>query len=464
MIKEKICGIYCIKNIINNKRYVGQSININSRWEHHISALNNNNHYNSHLQKSWNKYGSESFEFNIVEICDKSLLNEREIYWIEKFNSLEDGYNETSGGDNFPKDTSKEVYMYALDGVFICKFDSISEALMHVNGNSITNIVKCCNGDLKTAYGHIWKFEYYDNVMPKNIAKNNENRKKEIHQYNLDGIYIKSYKNAMEAKSLNNIPIKSTYITSCCNGKRKTAYGYIWSYNKTDMIKINTKESTVEDKPVYMFNEGGTLIKTFVNLQSATDFISINYKDCNIHSKILNCCKKNRTKFLSQYNGYIWSYNKQLKIKEDMCFNGKYEKNKKVYQYDLSGKYMCEHKNSIEACKSINESSPANIRNCCLHKAKHAYGYIWSYEKKVKLDSVYKNISRKNIPVYQYDLNGKLLKKFDNLKDAMDMYNNHNLSECCKGRRNSAAGFIWAYEIYDNLEDLKNRYKIYQEN
>ena len=384
MNKERICGIYCIENIINNKKYVGQSININLRWKRHISALNNNNHYNSHLQQSWNKHGSESFEFNIVEICDKSLLNEREIYWIKKFNSFENGYNETLGGDNFPKDTSKEVYMYGLDGEFVRKFDSLSDALMHVNGNSITNIVKCCNGDLETAYKYIWKFEYYDNVTPKTIASNNVNREKEIHQYNLDGTYIKSYKNAMEAKLLNNIPTKSTNITSCCNGKRKTAYGYIWSYNK------------------------------------------------------------------------------QLKI--DISNNEKNIKGKKVYQYDLNGKYICEHENSEKACKSINGSFSSNIRNCCLHKSSCAYGYIWSYEKKQKLDKVYKKISRKNMPVYQYDLNGNLLKKFDSLKYVMNIYNNHSISECCRGRRNSAAGFIWAYEKYDNLEDLKDRYKIYQEN
>ena len=260
MNKERICGIYCIENIINNKKYVGQSININLRWKRHISALNNNNHYNSHLQQSWNKHGSESFEFNIVEICDKSLLNEREIYWIKKFNSFENGYNETLGGDNFPKDTSKEVYMYGLDGEFVRKFDSLSDALMHVNGNSITNIVKCCNGDLETAYKYIWKFEYYDNVTPKTIASNNVNREKEIHQYNLDGTYIKSYKNAMEAKLLNNIPTKSTNITSCCNGKRKTAYGYIWSYNKQLKIDISNNEKNIKGKKVYQYDLNGKYI------------------------------------------------------------------------------------------------------------------------------------------------------------------------------------------------------------
>lgn len=462
MVKEKICGIYCIENLVNHKKYIGQSVDINSRWETHISTLNNNHHYNLHLQQSWNKYGSENFEFNIIETCDKNLLNEKEIYWIKKFNSLEDGYNATSGGDNCSKACSKEVYMYNLDGMFIRKFDSISEAIIYVNGNSITNIVKCCNGDLETAYEHIWKFEYFDNVTPKTIALNNKNRKKEIHQYDLNGVYIKSYKNAMEAKLLNGIPIKSIYITACCNGKRKTAYGYIWSYNKTDKIKVSIKNSIDKNKPIYIFDEKGDLIQNFSNLQEATDFMSSICDDCDIYSKILNCCKKNETKTLSQYNGYIWSYNKQLKIQEKVYPNEKNIKNKKVYQYDLNGNYICTHKNSIVACNSINKSDPANIRNCCTHRVKHAYGYIWSYEKKDKIDSVYKNISRKNMPVHQYDLNGVFLRQFDNLKDAMDTYNNHNLSECCKGKRNSAAGFIWAYEKYDNLEDLKNRYKIYQ--
>lgn len=105
---ERICGIYCINNIINNKKYIGQSININKRWKSHISALNNNRHYNFHLQQAWNKYGSKNFEFNVIEICDKSLLNEREVYWIEKFNSLELGYNATMGGDNLKKTLLKK--------------------------------------------------------------------------------------------------------------------------------------------------------------------------------------------------------------------------------------------------------------------------------------------------------------------------------------------------------------------
>lgn len=62
MIKS---GIYCIENIRNGKKYIGQSINVYYRWKKHKSELNNNTHDNDYLQKAWNKYGSDIFSINL---------------------------------------------------------------------------------------------------------------------------------------------------------------------------------------------------------------------------------------------------------------------------------------------------------------------------------------------------------------------------------------------------------------
>ena len=70
-------GIYKIENIVNDKVYIGQSVNIESRWQQHINALENNSHVNKHLQSSWNKYGSESFVFVVLEECEENKLTER---------------------------------------------------------------------------------------------------------------------------------------------------------------------------------------------------------------------------------------------------------------------------------------------------------------------------------------------------------------------------------------------------
>lgn len=100
---ELISGIYCIKNKIDNKRYIGRDKKalLKRRWYAHISKLRKNNHTNAYLQNAWNKYGKENFEFSILEICDSNELNEREIYYISfyKSNNTDFGYNLTSGGD-----------------------------------------------------------------------------------------------------------------------------------------------------------------------------------------------------------------------------------------------------------------------------------------------------------------------------------------------------------------------------
>lgn len=93
-------GIYKITNTKNNKVYIGQSINIAQRWSQHRQHLNHNTHNNDHLQRAWNRYGSDVFVFEVLELCSKEKLNEKEIYYINKYNStnFSIGYNEKSGG------------------------------------------------------------------------------------------------------------------------------------------------------------------------------------------------------------------------------------------------------------------------------------------------------------------------------------------------------------------------------
>lgn len=64
-------GVYQIKNLINGKCYIGSAVDIKRREAHHLSRLQNNKHYNQHLQHSWNKYGKENFILKILLYCDK---------------------------------------------------------------------------------------------------------------------------------------------------------------------------------------------------------------------------------------------------------------------------------------------------------------------------------------------------------------------------------------------------------
>ena len=88
-------GIYRIENIVNHKRYIGQSIDIKRRWRDHKTELRSHRHFNYHLQQSWDKYGEDSFKFTIIEECLKENLDIKETFCINKFNCLnkEYGYN-----------------------------------------------------------------------------------------------------------------------------------------------------------------------------------------------------------------------------------------------------------------------------------------------------------------------------------------------------------------------------------
>ena len=94
------CGIYKITNLINGKSYIGQSKNITTRWRRHRTSAYNKNDcsYEYPLYRAIRKYGLENFSFEILEECLVKELDEKERFYIEKFNSFEEGYNQNKGG------------------------------------------------------------------------------------------------------------------------------------------------------------------------------------------------------------------------------------------------------------------------------------------------------------------------------------------------------------------------------
>ena len=92
--------IYQILNKQNNKCYIGQTNNFQRRQEQHKSDLKRGTHDNPYLQKIYNKYGLDIFEFKILyqEDCDQDRLNQLEEEYIIKYDSYENGYNCNRGG------------------------------------------------------------------------------------------------------------------------------------------------------------------------------------------------------------------------------------------------------------------------------------------------------------------------------------------------------------------------------
>lgn len=106
--KEEIImvGIYQVTNLINNKKYIGQSNDIKLRWKkHHSEPFNpNSENYNCVFYRAIRKYGIDNFKFEVLEECSLNNLNKRERYWIKQHRTYLgfkdcNGYNMTLGGD-----------------------------------------------------------------------------------------------------------------------------------------------------------------------------------------------------------------------------------------------------------------------------------------------------------------------------------------------------------------------------
>ena len=94
----KKCGIYKITNINSQQCYIGQSVDIASRWKDHIKCgLGIDASATNKLYNAMQKDGVWNFTFELLEECPRELLNEKERFWINLYQSDKFGYNSTKG-------------------------------------------------------------------------------------------------------------------------------------------------------------------------------------------------------------------------------------------------------------------------------------------------------------------------------------------------------------------------------
>lgn len=229
-------------------------------------------------------------------INTQEIANEKEKYYILLYKSTNNnfGYNIQNGGYEQNK-LSKKVYQYSLDGEYIRSYKSISEAnrkLFISNGK----ISDCCRKIKKSAGGYIWSYEKFDRIE-KYIRKT---KSLPVYQYSLSGKFIKSYKTLIDAIKEMNLA-NGSHISSCCNGKRRTAYGFMWSYEKFDKL-YSFKNKHNQNVTVIQFDLNKNKICSFKNLMDASK--QFGEKSEKAYYAINRCLNK-RSK--SAY-GFYWEY------------------------------------------------------------------------------------------------------------------------------------------------------------
>lgn len=183
--------IYKITNIQNNKVYIGQTIRpIKDRFNRHMNdALNNI--IDTHFARAIRKYGKNNFQIEIIDTANtQEELNQKERYWIQYYNSVKEGYNETDavskcGGNTYQSKTEKEMEVIK-DKIRKTKLGAknpMARKIKRINvltneidifdtviscakacgiQNGKTSITTRLNEQIKSPYKKQWLFEYYD--------------------------------------------------------------------------------------------------------------------------------------------------------------------------------------------------------------------------------------------------------------------------------------------------------------
>lgn len=201
-------GIYCIRNKVNNKVYIGKAKCIYRRIRQHINNLNkkNRDNENDHLINAWYKYGRENFEYFVVEYIPFDQLKTRELYWQKhyKCTDRDKGYN------------------IRLDSETNC---IVSEETRKKCSEAQIKRFKDPKERLKVSHTY-WK----DNPeatkqMGKRVSESKTKYK--IYQYTKNGEFIKEWNSVNEIIEENK-NYKWQQIYSVCSGHKPSIYGYVW--------------------------------------------------------------------------------------------------------------------------------------------------------------------------------------------------------------------------------------------
>lgn len=238
------------------------------------------------------KYGIDNFSIEEIEECDDLILAEREIYWIDQYNSYYDGYNATFGGEGR---WNRKIQLFDLSGQFIKTFNNVVEASRELK-ISESVIRSVCQHNQKTiSYKYLLKYEddliTIDDLIKQSISNI---KRRQVYQYGLDGVLVKIWDSIKEIQQETKIEVNNKKINDS-----KPHGGYIWrDCDKGFLDNLDLKSIIVQMKD-------NKIIGYYDSFLSAAKSLGK-----NTGSAISECCR-NIGYHKSAY-GYEWRYLKDV--------------------------------------------------------------------------------------------------------------------------------------------------------
>lgn len=357
--------IYCIRNKINDKLYIGQTTRtVEKRWYDHVRHAANNSS-KMVITKAIIKYGKDNFDVStLYEISKdtkeelKKELDTLEIKLIKQFNSYANGgngYNTEIGGSR-GNISYEHVNVYDIEGNLLKRFNSFRD-VSNYYGISDSIIYKICNGK---QYNYKDKLVFRRNDEPfDKYTYINPERWYDVYQFDLDGNIIGKFHNTTHVYEITGINLRIGVI-----GKpHLLSGGYWWNFKP-----IFNYQGRSTNKPVDVYNKNtGEFIATFESFNQCSEELNIN-KDL-----IGPVCLGNK----KTSGNYVFRYKGDPLDKYDYSTNRPGVK-KKVNKYSLDDNYLCTYNSLKEASVDIGRNH-GYISVCCKGDKKNAYGFKWYY-------------------------------------------------------------------------------------
>lgn len=330
--------IYLITNLINNKKYVGQTQQGREerRWlEHFIYDVNDN----KILHNAIRKYGSDNFEYKVIETdITEGLIDERERYYIKYYNTFYlngQGYNMTEGGQGIhgyahTKETKQRIKESNLSTWQKIKEDEPERYAQLCLNRSLALKGKPKSEEHRaklsalasTRVGEKNPF-YGKHFSEESKEKQRENWRKKCEPIKAfsakTGQLYKKYYTAMDAvRDLNLQSRANSRIIDICRKQKGTGYGFIWRYEKDcpeNFIDLSSQEPLLDAstglkasavaKKVYQYSLQYELLALFDSAADAARSLQPDItKQRNLAKRINgNCRGSSKTCY-----GYVWSY------------------------------------------------------------------------------------------------------------------------------------------------------------
>ena len=264
---KNLSGIYKITTNQSGKIYIGSAVKLSGRFNRHKFELRHNNHHSKHLQNHVNKNGIESLSFELIELCDRELLLDREQFYLDNLTPEFNNYLNAKSplGRKMSKESiEKAVATKRANGVY----ERVALITAEVNRGNTYRLGRKLTDESKAKIGAKSKgrkptSETREKLRLVNTGRyhSEDTRKKmslaamgnkkglgrivsketrdliqgrlikriEITQMSLSGEFIRTWGSIHEASK--ELKISKANLTTCCNGKRKNCGGYRWKYS-----------------------------------------------------------------------------------------------------------------------------------------------------------------------------------------------------------------------------------------